>query len=459
MFESAGPGALSSRHSYLGTDPCEVYKAYCTLDGPDHLKIIEKELKKYRTKAIDKLPSFFGGAVGYSGYDCVREFDPVFFKTINVDQKDETGVPDSFYMFFKTIVIFDHLVCRIVIVSCVKVSKPADYDEEGDRVSALKDSYNEAVSTIKKIYVALKQSHTTDYPSKSESPSDSAQLINTSKDEFIHHVNSLKHDIESGEIIQGVISRRFCVKTNATPLEVYRKMRTINPSPYMFLLNFGDFQLVGASPELLVRSDGKTVVTCPIAGTAKRGLTDESDNIIQEALLKDTKEVAEHSMLVDLARNDINRVCIPITTNVDSLMRVERFSHVMHIVSEVSGQLRSECSIFDAFRSVFPAGTVSGAPKSRAMHLLYKLETKKRSIYAGSVGYFNFCGGMDNCIVLRAIVFKGSNAICQAGAGIVYDSEPYKEYIETEMKLSSCIKALVLAENDIRAKNADMKDI
>lgn len=323
-----------------------------------------------------KLPPLTGGAIGYVGYDCVRYFEP---KTKR-DMKDVLKVPESFFMLFDTIVAFDHFFQVVKVITYMKVPENPDQ---------LESAYNDAQAVVHATIAKLKRE---DVPLPEQPPikTDLEYTSNIGREGYEGHVHKLKEHISKGDIIQCVPSQRFSRPTSLHPFNIYRHLRTVNPSPYLFYLECEDFQIIGASPELLVKADQGRIITHPIAGTVKRGKTVEEDERLAEELRSSLKDRAEHVMLVDLARNDVNRVCDPLSTRVDRLMVVQKFSHVQHLVSEVSGVLRPEKTRFDAFRSIFPAGTVSGAPKVRAMELIAELEQEKRGVYAGAVGYFGY---------------------------------------------------------------------
>ena len=431
-------------------DPLKVIKT-----GPGHgpagdpLPLLEAELSQYRVATIpgQPLPPLTGGVTGYVGYDCVRYFEP---KTAR-PMKDVLKLPESFFMLYDTIVAFDHFfnVCKIITYLRVPSSSSG--------LDALANAYSTAVSTIQKTVAKLQSTHTPlsyqppialDQPSKS----------NIGQTGYEAHVTQLKKHITCGDIIQAVPSHRIARPTTLHPFNIYRHLRTVNPSPYLFYIDCADFSIVGASPELLVKEEAGRIITHPIAGTVKRGQDPETDEALADELRNSIKDRAEHVMLVDLARNDINRVCDPVSTRVDRLMVVERFSHVQHLVSQVSGVLRPGQTRWDAFRSIFPAGTVSGAPKVKAMELIAELEGEKRGVYAGAVGYFGFSrvsldgqriedeGAMDTCIALRTMVVKDGIAYLQAGGGIVFDSVEVDEWEETMNKLRANISCISSAE-------------
>lgn len=415
--------------------------------GPecDPLPILEQELSQFRSATIPglTLPPLTGGAIGYVGYDCIRYFEPKTARPL----KDVLGVPESFFMLFDTIVAFDHFFQVIKVITYIPI--PADDSE-------LEAAYRKGQETLQATINVLLHP---DIPLPPQGPIKPNQEYksNIGQEGYERHVRRLKEHIVVGDIFQAVPSQRLARPTSLHPFNLYRHLRTVNPSPYLFYIDCGEFQLVGASPELLVKEEQGRIITHPIAGTVKRGKTPEEDAALAAELRGSLKDRAEHVMLVDLARNDVNRVCDPMTTQVDRLMVVEKFSHVQHLVSQVSGVLRPEMTRFDAFRSIFPAGTVSGAPKVRAMELISELEGEKRGVYAGAVGYFGYnkstadgsseiAGEMDTCIALRTMLLKDGVAYLQAGGGIVFDSDPYDEYVETLNKLGANIKCILSAE-------------
>lgn len=384
-----------------------------------------------------------GGAVGYVGYDCVKYFEP----RTKRDMKDVLKVPESYFSLYNTIVVLDHFSQKVMVITYLQVPHTLDL---------LESAYDAARTTIMQTLKVLRSPHVP-YPDQGPIKLDNHYTSNIGQEGYEKHVHKLKEHITAGDIIQAVPSQRMARPTSLHPFNIYRHLRTVNPSPYLFFLDCDDFQIVGASPELLVKADGGRIITHPIAGTVKRGLTPEQDEALAAELRNSLKDRAEHVMLVDLARNDVNRVCDPLTTRVDKLMVVQKFSHVQHLVSEVSGVLRPDKTRFDAFRSIFPAGTVSGAPKVKAMELIAELEGEKRGVYAGAVGYFGYHsidirtgeeeeGAMDTCIALRTMLVKDGVAYLQAGGGIVFDSDPYEEYIETINKLKANTTCIETAE-------------
>jgi anthranilate synthase component 1 len=355
-----------------------------------------------------------GGALGYVAYDCVKYFEP---RTRRDDLRDPLEVPESLFMLCDTIVAFDHFFQTIKVITHLHVSEGEDVEIT---VKKLEVDYFKAQDTILEI-IRILQDPTIPLPLQPPIKMGQKYASNIGQAGYEMHVNQLKKHITKGNIIQAVPSQRVSRPTSLHPFNIYRHLRTINPSPYLFYIDCIDFQLVGASPELLVKTENGRVITHPIAGTVKRGKTTEEDDKLAEELRNSLKDRAEHVMLVDLARNDINRVCDPFTTKVDRLMAVERFSHVMHLVSQVSGVLRRGMTRFDAFRSIFPAGTVSGAPKVRAMELIAELEGERRGVYAGAVGYWGYDDdSMDTCIALRTMTIKDGVAYLQAGKLFLY---------------------------------------
>ncbi|KAI8609719.1 ADC synthase [Chytriomyces sp. MP71] len=443
LFESVSGGEKIGRFSILGkANPATTVRVGSNeaVQG-DPLAHIERALSEVVLVNVKGAHTVTGGAVGYIGYDCVHYFEP---KTKNDSLKDPLGIPDAIFMFCDTLVVFDHLYQRIQVIS--HFTSPYNAPVSPEEISK---EYARAEAEIKALVELLTAPGSTPLPEQKPIQSLGAESIsNTGQEKYEGFVTKLKDYIKMGDVIQAVPSQRVTKRTDLHPFNAYRKLRSINPSPYMFYMDLEQFQLVGASPEMLVKVQDGVVFTHPIAGTRKRGATPEQDDALAQDLLSDLKERSEHVMLVDLGRNDVNRVCDPTTVNVDSLMHIERYSHVMHIVSHVSGHLRPGKTMFDAFRSIFPAGTVSGAPKIRAMQIIGDLEGEKRGTYAGSVGYWSYGGNMDTSIAIRTMIFKDGDVHCQAGAGIVYDSVPRSEWQETVDKLRSNVKAIEDAERE-----------
>lgn len=402
------------------------------------LAFIRETLKKYRFINIPGLPRFCGGLVGYLSYDIVRFFERLPDKT-----KDDLKVPDMLLAMAKDIVIFDHLNHKIKVVSCAYV--PAAHAPAQKR-----KAYQKAFQKIDAIISELRQPLAIPKNKNGRKELKSVELSlksNFTKQAFEKIVTKAKNEIRKGEIIQVVLSQRITAGLKIPAFNIYRTLRTLNPSPYMYYLNFAGLKIVGSSPELLVRCEDGVAETRPIAGTRRRGKTEKEDAALAKDLLNDPKERAEHIMLVDLGRNDLGRVCEKGSVSVTDFMLVEKYSHVMHLVSNVRGRIRADKDPLDVLQAAFPAGTVSGAPKIRAMEIIEDLENVKRGPYAGCVGYFSFSGNLDTCITIRTIVVNKNKAHIQAGAGIVADSQPAKEYQETLNKAKAQIKAIELAHS------------
>jgi anthranilate synthase component 1 len=408
-----------------GKEPCE----NCVKDG---LEVVECVMKKYRPVTLPGLPRFTGGAVGFIGYEFIHDVEPVVPRPTH----DELGTPTMYFIVADQLLVFDRVAQTITILVNAAI----------DEAPSPTDAYENAVEEIERLLSLLEQPsehHPVSVPT--EVPS-LPFASNQPKEKFLANVQASKKFITGGDIIQVVGSQRFSVETTASPLDVYRAARSVNPSPYMFLLELDGFSLVGASPEIHVRCEDNKVEIRPIAGTRRRGKTPAEDAALEKELLADPKERAEHVMLVDLARNDIGRVCDFGSVQVKDLMIIERYSHVMHIVSSVAGKLAAGKTPYDLMRATFPAGTVSGAPKIRAMQLIAELEGTTRGPYGGCVGYFSFNGNLDTCITIRTALLKDGKAYVQAGGGWVNDSEPEAEFQETVNKSKAMLKAVALAE-------------
>lgn len=443
LLESVEGGENIARYSFLGCDPYIILSSKngdVTVSrqgglrrsakegkaGCDPLKVLKELLSEFVPIKTDGLPRFHGGAVGYMGYDIVR-----YIEDISDTNPDDLNVPDCQFFLTDTLLVFDHVKHKIMIVSNARVeaSPSKAYDEAVRKIDAIEKRLRRPVR-LKPIEISRKSKR-------------QAKLVsNMTKKGYESSVEKAKEYIKNGDIIQVVLSQRFKTPLKADAFDVYRALRAINPSPYMYYFSFADLKVVGTSPEIMVRLDDGTASIRPIAGTRPRGASADEDKKMENELLSDEKEKAEHIMLVDLARNDLGRVCENGSVKVEGLMSVEKYSHVMHIVSDVTGKLEKGRDSFDLFRASFPAGTVSGAPKIRAMQIIDELETVRRGPYAGAVGYFDFAGNMDTCITIRTIFIKGKNAYVQAGAGIVADSVPEKEYFETVNKAKAMFKAL-----------------
>lgn len=436
LFEGATNNQLG-RYSFFGHNPRKIIKTGPTEEKAcDPLTILQEELNGYKlAENVPGLPKLSGGAIGYISYDCVHYFEPKTQRPL----KDVLKLPESALMLFDTLVAFDHVFQRFQIITNINMKE----------VDSLESGYEKASEVIDKILKVLTDdSEPVPQPNQPPIKLNDTFTSNIGQDGYEQHVRTLKEHIKNGDIIQCVPSQRVAKPTSLHPFNIYRHLRTVNPSPYLFYIDYLDFQVIGASPELLCQVDSKNhVITHPIAGTIKRGQTAEEDEKLADELRASLKDRAEHVMLVDLARNDINRVCDPKTTSVDKLMTVQKFSHVQHLVSQVSGTLRPDQDRFDALRSIFPAGTVSGAPKVKAMELIGELEGEKRGVYAGAVGHWSYDGkSMDTCIALRTMVYKDGVAYLQAGGGIVFDSDEYEEYIETMNKMKANHNTLLQAE-------------
>ncbi len=448
LLESVVGGEKWARYSFLGTNPSKVIKGRgkkieireigrkpVVFEADDPVDVLKKEIALYKPVGVPGLPRFSGGLVGYMGYDMVR-----FFERVPDSKKSGINLPDMFFMLADTMLIFDSLKQKIKIVSNVHIDgkSPAN-------------AYKEAVEKIEGIVEKLKSSKLKVKSSKGKKQKTSSKYTSSfkTKEAFEEAVLKSKEYIAAGDIFQVVLSQRFERKSDVDPFDVYRALRVINPSPYMYYIDTGDTEIVGSSPEILVRVEDKKIVLRPIAGTRRRGETEAEDKALEEELKKDPKEMAEHIMLVDLGRNDVGRVAEKGSVEVTELMGVERYSHVMHMVSNVEGKLEKNLDAFDVLRACFPAGTVTGAPKVRAMEIIDELEPIKRGPYAGSVGYFSYSGNMDTCITIRTLIIKDGKVYVQAGAGIVADSVPEREYTETVNKAMGMMKAVEMAERGL----------
>jgi anthranilate synthase component 1 len=445
LFESVEGGENLARYSFIGCRPRKIF--ICGADTtdirvpgqptvqvrtpPDPLTLIEEEMRGYHPVALPGLPRFTGGAVGFVAYEYVTRIEP----SVPVAPTDELGTPLLYFMLSDSLLIFDR--AKQTLRLCVNAHL---------RTNTAADAYDAAVAELKELYELLRQP-------RALAPAplvDPTTLVvppgNFTQPRFEQVVEDGKEFIRSGDIIQFVPSQRFSREFTKSPLDLYRALRTVNPSPYMFILETDDFAIVGASPEVHVRLTDGLVEIRPIAGTRKRGATHAEDVALEKDLLADEKERAEHLMLVDLARNDIGRVCQFGSVKVPEMMVIERYSHVMHIVSQVEGQIDPTKSAYDLMRATFPAGTVSGAPKIRAMQIIAQYEPSQRGFYAGALGYFGYDGNSDTCIMLRTALLQDGMIHIQSGAGIVADSVPACEYQETVSKASALLKAVAMAE-------------
>ncbi len=446
LFESVEGGEHVGRYSFLGKDPFLILRAVdgrtvvdragatVTCDEP-FLSVLRRTLNEFRAPLVPGLPRFTGGAVGFLGYDAVPWFEPVAVQT---REPEETlaGSPSAAFMVFDTVLAFDHVQHRILLIANARITPAED----------LRSLYQFACAKIAFLERELERSL-----SRTPEGRDARLRIrsNMEREEFEAGVRCAKEHILAGDIYQVVLSQRFQADVEADAFTVYRALRHVNPSPYMFFLRMGGQALVGASPEMLVRVEERRVETHPIAGTRPRGASEAEDLRLAEELKANEKERAEHVMLVDLGRNDVGRVCEAGSVRVPQFMALERFSHVMHLVSVVEGRLAQGCDRLDALASCFPAGTVSGAPKIRAMEIIASIEPTRRGVYAGAVGYLDFAGNLDFCIAIRTIVMHGRRALLQAGAGIVADSDPAAEYEETCSKAQALVRALEIAQRGL----------
>lgn len=442
LLESIEGGEKVARYSFLGVDPHLTIRVRgrrieyeqssgVYVEEGDLFEALRSYFGRFNAARIPELPPFTGGAVGYIGYDAVR-----LFENIPERHTNDLGVEDAVLMFFSTVVAFDHLKQQIVIVTNVFT----------DMTGSLEEMYKAALHTIASVEEVLAAPLV--LPAKQIRTRPPSVLSNLTKEQFEAAVGQAKSYIKEGDIFQVVLSQRFEIDISVHPFQIYRALRRLNPSPYMFYLSLGEYELIGASPEMLVRCTGRRLDYRPIAGTRGRGTTDVEDLLLGEELRADDKEVAEHVMLVDLGRNDLGRVCDYGSIELLELMVVERYSHVMHMVSNIRGRLAPEKDRFDALIACFPAGTVSGAPKVRAMEIIDELEPTRRGVYAGTTLYIDYSGNLDSCITIRTVLTKQGRAYIQAGAGIVADSIPEREYIETVNKARALLKAVETAEKE-----------
>ena len=444
LLESIEGGEKWARYSFIGINPSIIFlskgqrvtivkgssveQKYCA-QPLDELRAI---MRRYHPVADKGLPRFYGGAVGYIGYDMAR-----FFERLPDSTDDDLGWNDACMMITDTLLIFDNLQHTMKVVCNVHM------DDAGDNHAA----YQSALATIEHVIALLQKPARKTKPSASAAPRDVSS--NVEKKEFKRIVEKAKAYIRAGDIIQVVLSQRFETDMGTDPLNLYRALRIVNPSPYMYCIRMDKDYIIGSSPEVLVRLEKKDIVVRPIAGTRRRGKDENEDRALEEDLRRDPKEIAEHIMLVDLGRNDVGRVAEMGSVCVEDFMVVERYSHVMHLVSSVRGTLRKGSDAFDLFAASFPAGTVSGAPKIRAMEIIDELEQHKRGPYAGAVGYFSFSGNMDLCITIRTMFVKNGKIYFQAGAGIVMDSKPENEYVETVNKAKAMVRAIARAHEGL----------
>jgi anthranilate synthase component 1 len=451
LFESVIGGEKVGRYSFLGTEPILRFEARGrrvtitptdepgrarTFESDDPFRDLEALLKDYDAYHPPELPRFIGGAVGYAAYDSIR-----YIEHLPDAPPDDRGLPDLSFALYDRMVLFDHIRKTILVVAHARV---------GPRVDA-EAAYGAACTRVDELVARLSAPgpDTALADIATDGPLGLEPASNMTREQYESIVRRCQEYIRAGDIFQVVPSQRFQVETKARPFDIYRVLRVLNPSPFLFYLTFDDFRLIGSSPEILVRVEDGTVTVRPLAGTRRRGKDEAEDRALAAELLADPKERAEHIMLVDLGRNDVGRVAKFDSVRLTDLMTVERYSHVMHITSNVTGTLSPDKTAFDALRAGLPAGTVSGAPKVRAMQVIDEVEPTRRGPYAGAVGYIDFIGNMDTCIALRTLVLQGRTAYVQAGAGIVYDSDPATEYEETVSKARVLLKAIEIAESQL----------
>ena len=451
LLESVTGGEQVARYSFIGVHPSRAYilrgetiecraggesRAVPVPAGSNPLDSLRGELSRFRTAPLPGLPRFSGGLVGYLGYETIRYYEP------SVPVHPPRDLPDGIFLQCDTLVAFDHAFGRLQLIADIQP------DERGE-AAARADAEARLDAIEARLAGPLPQP-----AGPKQRPVSTELRSNVGREQFCRAVEAAKEHIAAGDIFQVVLSQRLSRETSAEPFSIYRSLRRLNPSPYMFFFDFSglvegpDVRVIGASPEMHVRLEGRLATVRPIAGTRPRGKTPEMDHEMERDLLADPKELAEHVMLVDLARNDLGRVCDFGSVHVPERMVVERYSHVMHIVSQVEGQLRPELDAFDLVRATFPAGTVSGAPKIRAMQIIHDLEPDARGLYAGAVGYFAADGSLDTCIAIRTLVMRGQTISMQSGAGIVADSEPEREYQEALNKARALAVAVETAERN-----------
>jgi anthranilate synthase component 1 len=442
LLESVEKGNQYSRYSYVGINPQKILmhnngKTTITenaktidIDTP-FLTLLRETQSQYNMTKLPGIPSFTGGLVGYLGYETIA-----WVEDIPIHDESDLDVPDSVFMLFEDMIAFDHLKGSALVISNVNVDSKRDLKEQFDEAHKRVDSIGESLHSDVEYQTPIRVEKST-------------VSSNFNQDVFESAVLKAKKHIVAGDIFQIVLSQRFKRKTSVGATTLYRALRTINPSPYMFHLKINNFDIIGASPELLVKVEDGIVEIRPIAGTRHRGVTEAEDQVLADDLMSDEKECAEHLMLLDLGRNDVGRVSEYGSVTIPENMKIENYSHVMHIVSDVKGKLAKDKDPFDALMSGFPAGTVTGAPKIRAMEIIHELEQERRDIYSGAVGFFDFTGNVNTCIAIRTMLLKDGSAYFQSGAGIVHDSDPTKEFEETVNKAKAIMAAIDFAENGL----------
>jgi anthranilate synthase component 1 len=452
LLESVEGGEKIARYTFAGANPEEVFRyaaGACVLENRnrmiweerDPISFLREHMAKFRPVRVPGLPPLVAGAIGYFSYDMVR-----LIERLPKRLRDDIGLYDAMLMFYRGLIVFDHVQHRLWIVRNVYTEAPG----------TLRAKYNAAVQEIRRTREVLEAPVEGEKPRK-ENARTLKMNSNFKRSEYLQAVRQSQQYIRAGDIFQVVISQRFSAKTKTHPFDVYRELRALNPSPYLFYLQLNDVHVVGSSPEMLVKVQGKDVFYRPIAGTRWRGKNEAEDLSLERQMLASEKERAEHIMLVDLGRNDLGRVCEYGSVKVEKLLTVERYSHVMHLVSSLRGQLREDVDCFDALMACFPAGTVSGAPKVRAMEIIEELEKTRRGIYAGGILYLDFAGNLDSCIALRTMVIKNGVAHVQAGGGIVADSTPAGEFDESVNKSKALLRALETAHVVKKSKKAGRK--
>jgi anthranilate synthase component 1 len=455
LLESVEGGEKIARYTFAGANPEEVFRyagGACVLESAnrmiweerDPISFLRQHMAQFEPVRVPGLPPLVAGAIGYFSYDMVR-----LIERLPKRVRDDIGLYDAMLMFYRGLIAFDHVQHRLWIVRNVFTEGPG----------SLRAKYNAAVQEIRRTRELLETPVDGEKPRKEPKPNKRTPKVgsNFGRSEYLQAVRKAQQYIRAGDIFQVVISQRFSAKTKAAPFDVYRELRALNPSPYLFYLQLNDAYVVGSSPEMLVKVQGKEVFYRPIAGTRWRGKDETEDLRLEREMLASEKERAEHIMLVDLGRNDLGRVCEYGSIKVEKLMTVERYSHVMHLVSSLRGRLREDVDCFDALMSCFPAGTVSGAPKVRAMEIIEELEKTRRGIYAGGILYLDFAGNLDSCIALRTMVIKNGVAHVQAGGGIVADSTPPGEFEESVNKSKAPLRALETAHVAKTVKEARRK--
>jgi len=442
LLESVEKGNQYSRYSYVGINPQKILmhnngKTTITENGKTididtpFLALLRETQSQYNMTKLPGIPSFTGGLVGYLGYETIA-----WVEDIPIHDESDLDVPDSVFMLFEDMIAFDHLKGSALVISNVNVDIKRDLEKQFDKAHERVDSIGESLHSDVDYQTPVRMEQ-------------SQVSSNFNQAKFESAVLKAKEHIVDGDVFQLVLSQRFERQTSVEPTTLYRALRTINPSPYMFHLKINDFDIIGASPELLVKVEDGIVEIRPIAGTRHRGGTEAEDQVLADELINDEKECAEHLMLLDLGRNDVGRVSEYGSVTIPENMKIENYSHVMHIVSDVKGKLAKDKDPFDALMSGFPAGTVTGAPKIRAMEIIHELEQERRDIYSGAVGFFDFTGNVNTCIAIRTMIMKDGIVHFQSGAGIVHDSDPTKEFEETVNKAKAIMAAIDFAENGL----------